>query len=731
MAKRLTAVLATGALAVSGGAVALLPAHAQPSPSQQLDVHVGYAGEVNLAGPGLVPVTVYGSDTLDVTDLDVETLRLGDGVSAGATPARWDDGSPVASALDANGNGSDDLVVHFDKDDLARDGGLAPDTEELTLSARVAGGGDVNGSGTVRPEIVLEVKFDESLEVRGADEGLRSQRGRSMQRVESALERYAAYDLTPFVQGAAAERLEEAAAEAHSRTGEPVPDMASWYVLRLPADTDVDAVLAELRALPEIVHADPAPNPAPPPSPAPVQVAEPTPPVPRTPDFIGMQRYFRSAAENGIDADFSRADPRLRGAGIKIVDFEYDWNEDHEDLQLPNPGTELGGAQFAKYKGFNDQHGTAVMGILGAIDNKYGVTGGVPDAELYGLSPSRNNPQQSYAAGASLAYLAALQGEQGNPFLQPGDAVLLEQQGGQVIPDSDCPVRPGTCYSPLEWNAAVHEAVTLLSSMGVNVVATGGNGYNSTDHPAYTRDGQPWFRPENHSGSIFVGAGNSSTRERLSYSNHGPRFDLQGWGQGITTTGHGGMSTSFWPTTGGDDPATLNFRYTSSFGGTSGAGPIVTTAVVAIQSYLRATGQEPWSAQEIADVLKATGQPQGPNTAAQHIGALPNLEAALKQIEVDAPETTLTLNGRPQRPGSYVNPVVMLKADDGWGSGVERIEYRIDDGEWTTYDGRFRVVGQGVRTVYFRAVDVNGNVAEVEAVAFMNRGRGTGGDEAS
>lgn len=563
-----------------------------------------------------------------------------------------------------------------------------------------------SGSG-----VTLEVKFAESLQVRGAGANLHSQQGRSLSRVGDVLRDHGDYELSPFVDAAIAQRLVDVTAEAEARTGEPVPDLASWYTVTLPEGVDVHQALAELRALSEIEYAEPSLDPVPPPQ------------VPLTPDFTGMQRYFRSAAENGIDADFSRADPRLRGSSIKIVDLEYDWNEHHEDLQLPDPGTDLGGTAFAKYKGFNDQHGTAVMGILGALDNDYGVTGGVPDAELYGISPTRASG--GYNAGAALAYVAALQDEDGGSFLQPGDAVLLEQQGGQVIPNSDCPLNPGTCYSPLEWNVAVHQAVTLLTSMGVSVVATGGNGANSTDNPAYTRGGLPWFRPDNHSGSIFVGAGSSITRERLNFSNHGPRFDLQGWGQGITTTGHGGMSTNFWPTVGGGDPATLNYRYTASFGGTSGAGPIVTTAVVAIQSYLKATGQEPWSAQQIADVLKATGQPQGPNTAAQHIGPLPDLRAALISIEVDVPETTLLLDGRPVRPGGYSDPIVTLEADDGWGSGVDRVMYRLDgDRRWFTYGGPFRIDDRGEHTIEYRSNDANGNTEPVQVFTFTNRGPG-------
>jgi hypothetical protein len=258
----------------------------------------------------------------------------------------------------------------------------------------------------------------------------------------------------------------------------------------------------------------------------------------------------------------------------------------------------------------------------------------------------------------------------------------------------------------------VHDAIQVLKSMGVSVVATGGNGFNSTDHPAYTRDGLPWFRPENHSGSILAGAGNSMTRERLDFSNHGPRFDLQGWGHRIATTGYCTLHCV---------QDNHDIRYSQTFGGTSGAGPIVTVAVVAIQSYLRATGQDPWTAQQVADLLKQTGQPQGPVTSDKHIGPLPNLRAALTAIEVDAPETTLLLDGRaPRMGGNYFRPQVVLTATDGWGSGVDRVMYRLDGEQpWSTYDGPFRISGAGEETIEFRSSDHNGNTGPVEAVTFV------------
>jgi subtilisin family serine protease len=111
----------------------------------------------------------------------------------------------------------------------------------------------------------------------------------------------------------------------------------------------------------------------------------------------------------------------------------------------------------------------------------------------------------------------------------------------------------------------------------------------------------------------------------LSFSVYGSRVDLQGWGQNITTTGSNGNLQ------GGTAPANINIRYTRSFGGTSGAGPIVTGAVVAIQSYLKATGRAVRTAKQVGDLLKSTGTPQGGDVS-QRIGPLPNLDAALAAV---------------------------------------------------------------------------------------------------
>jgi len=385
--------------------------------------------------------------------------------------------------------------------------------------------------------------------------------------------------------------LAGAATRARQLSGRPAPDMASWYHLTLPAGSDVDQAMADLAASSAVASVYPAPEPAPPPV---------------TPDFTSRQGYQR-AAPQGVDADYSRRDSRSRGAGMRIVDLEYDWNPFHEDIQL-TWASDLGGNQFPRYTGFADEHGTAVFGELVARDNGFGVTGGVPDAAMFGISPIQrlSSGGTSYRPAASMSHLATL--------LTRGDTVLIEQQ--TVGPNG------GTRYVPLEWIQSVFDATVLLNQLGVIVVATGGNGGENLDRPEF----QGRFnRSVRDSGSIIVGAGSSTTHARLSFSVYGSRVDLQGWGQSITTTGSNG---NLW---GGTDPANRNIRYTRSFGGTSGAGPIVTGAVVAVQSYLRATGRPLWTSRQLIDLLRATGTPQGGDTT-QRIGPLPNLRAALTAV---------------------------------------------------------------------------------------------------
>ncbi len=287
--------VATPALAALVACLFAVPAHAAG-----LEVEVG--SEINLAGPGLVAVTVHGN-------VDPAALRV-----AGIDPV-------TSGRADVDGDGLTEAVAHFDKERLIGAGALDADTQRLEVTA-----GTLSGSDAVDVGVTLEVK---------------------LARPASAVA--ALGDLVPLVpRSIDTARL---AAKAKSRSGHATPDMGTWYRLTLPASTDVDATIAALRARADVLYAYPAPEAAPPPQ------------FPATPSFLSNQGYLRPAPA-GTGADVSLTDPRARGAGIRIADLEYYWTANHEDLQLDPAAADLGKTTFPQYPNFADEHGTAVFGEM-------------------------------------------------------------------------------------------------------------------------------------------------------------------------------------------------------------------------------------------------------------------------------------------------------------------------------------------------------------------------------
>ncbi|MCM3904969.1 MAG: hypothetical protein ND866_25000 [Pyrinomonadaceae bacterium] len=172
------------------------------------------------------------------------------------------------------------------------------------------------------------------------------------------------------------QKLDDLRARGRSRSGKILPDLNLWVVITLQSGTDAASFLAELKRLPSVEIAEPAPLPQPPPA--------------TTPDFTGTQGYL-DAAPGGIDARFSFTLPGGNGSGITIYDVEYSWHQTHEDLSkahglplLLNPGDSTADP-------FNDDnHGTAVLGEMIADNDTKGVTGISWGANL-GLAPANTS----------------------------------------------------------------------------------------------------------------------------------------------------------------------------------------------------------------------------------------------------------------------------------------------------------------------------------------------------
>jgi hypothetical protein len=391
------------------------------------------------------------------------------------------------------------------------------------------------------------------------------------------------------VQTVAEEALRQLEDRAARRTGRAQPDLGGIVEAVLP-DATPERVLAAataLHALAEVEFAEIHSTDAPPPPPSDIS--------PPTPALVSYQSYREPGA--GIDVDYVWNTYGIRGAaGLKVIDCEYQYRPTHEDLAgliALQPGIQ------SMYTAFGDDHGTAVLGILGAGDNGYGMTGSVPLCELYfypELSTLTGGGTQSRTATVTAAIAAA----------EAGDIVVLEMQETGA----------GGGYGPAEYTSSVWTAVKTGTDAGVIVVAAAGNGAQNLDSSIYQS-----YRDRGDSGAIIVGAG-SQSQARISFSTYGARVNLQGWGGGVATTGYGSLQTY------GSD---ANQKYASGFSGTSSATPIAASAVALLQSVAIEILERRLTPEEVRSVLVATGRAQTGDLS-KPIGPLPDLAAAVEDL---------------------------------------------------------------------------------------------------
>ena len=437
----------------------------------------------------------------------------------------------------------------------------------------------------------VTVKFRDGLKVRLGSEGLE---GLSA----SDLADFAAALRAAGVGGPAIRRLHRRAeaeldvarAEGQAESGEELADLNNYYVIKLPEAANAAALADRLNGLSSVEYAAPAPKPAPPPA----DIA------PKTPSFVSQQGYLKDGRTGvgALDPDRYKGGD---GAGIRVVDVEYDWRLDHEDLEIPASRIVTGG-ETPSVSG--KDHGAAVLGEIVGKENKYGVKGIVPGAIAY-VSPAITvESDYSPARGVLTA------GE----VMRRGDVMVLEMQYWACGQPTN-----GDGYGPIEELQEVFDAIRSLTARGVIVTSAAGNGGLDLDSPAC---GGKFDRKVRDSKAIIVGAGSSAAHSRLSFSSFGSRVDVQGWGENVMTTGYGDR---FDPT---GDPRQF---YTTVFNGTSSATPVVAGAIIAIQGARKACGLAPLTPKAMRKALIDTGTKQGPG--AGHIGPLPRILPALKSTD--------------------------------------------------------------------------------------------------
>jgi subtilisin family serine protease len=328
------------------------------------------------------------------------------------------------------------------------------------------------------------------------------------------------------------------------------PDLSSYFTLHFAPDADTKAIARELAAQPLVVRAAALPRTAP----AGGQPSDP---------LLGTAHKLAPASRKGLENQWyifrCRADSAWKrgftGKNVVVADLDWGFFTGHLDIQKNlnlKQAYNSSDESPAVSQGGSIDHGTAVLGLIGASADDFGMVGFAPDAELWPIQVNRESvtdidPTSWARAIEHVIFLDAKEKQGGGEVKRK--IILLE---GQTLAG-------GNIESIISIHGAIQKA---LSENLVVCVAAGNNGVDAT----LDDDGHP-FTP---SGAIIIGGTNYDENEN-------PPGKAKNW-----ETNWGGSVVVSAP---GDDLHDLTCsdkgkdRYRNSFGGTSGAAAKVAGAV--------------------------------------------------------------------------------------------------------------------------------------------------------
>jgi serine protease len=428
------------------------------------------------------------------------------------------------------------------------------------------------------------------------------------------------------------EEIDEIERRGELLTGTDVYNLNNIFRLRFQGEIDIWEFAELLEALPGIVRAMPVPLPQP--------LAQP-------PDYQSSQGYLKAASftPTGIDAIYAWTQPGGDGQGVTVCDLEYSWNYSHADI-LKAAGSQIN--SFVADPFSDNNHGTAVIGEMVSDYNGWGTTGICHGAALKTCGTYYGNPAPQWNVGGAITVAISQ--------LSAGDIIILEQQWEYVSGSFDyVPIEWWGSYSPSPQGFnAVYAAIQNAVANGIHVVEAGGNAVNAGGRDM---DLMSWF---GDSGAIIIGGGGvypggswpGGDLQRLFYSNYGTRYNSQGWGEDVVTTGYGTLYNAMG----------ANYFYEGAFSGTSSASPIVAGAAADCVGYWIANGNPAGTLTPalLRTALSNTGTPQIYPPAGS-IGSRPNLSGAFAYLysvgigtSTEEPSGTVAMSVFPNPASSFI-----------------------------------------------------------------------------
>ncbi len=421
----------------------------------------------------------------------------------------------------------------------------------------------------------LHVKFDETMGLSstptGFDDGVK---GSSL---DAALALGGQLSVRPLFSRPAAE-LDRDRADAERVSGQPQPDLSTWFLITTRSAAAGQALETALRQVPGVEMVQPEPELA----------------LTAEHEEEALQGYL-NASPAGLGVEWAWGQAGGTGSNVTVAVVDSGFDTDHPDLDRASaPGVSI--AHVAPWDPF---HGLQVLGILAADDDDQGMRGIAAGAGLRTVNSGRTSGEVANAINLAGAAVGA------------GDVITISQGICAVSGCADGVVLP------LVYSSSARDALRLASAQGVITVVSAGNGGAQLGNYS-SRLGSD--APD----TIVVGAANpppvagcsdedGPARSRTRSSNYGARVDLQGWGNCVRTTQQGG-GYQWW-------------RFTSA------ATPVVSGSAALLSSIVQERLGITLTGGQIRALFDETGSPQVTSgTRGGEIGPLPNIRAAADSL---------------------------------------------------------------------------------------------------